>query len=324
MSRQKPILVSTCWGGCPWWSSSCPVPTWPAGMRRVVGSARLGRHGRGLGGCLPFGLGGTSPQSSLCHSLALIIAQCLAREVKLFFFGRKGLGQEEVGENPKLGCVVVFEMIEPIMVTKRSSYLAKDSWPRWTPIMMNLSGASTTLDQAVKSDFDQGPSYFLKVILSSHWCQESQVTTTRAITPTHPTTIIILHFKKCPLDFHFCFLPFTCSNCRYPFFSIFVLFPCARDLIFRLVIFQCFRLSVFPYVYKLSQKKFALKCVYDRTKILPILCLPSFSSKGLQNDFLGLRSSHHQQVINMNGVDYVQGGVWLYVFHIIVVMNVME
>ena len=42
----------------------------------------------------------------------------------------RGLGQEEVAENPKLGCVVVFEMIEPIMVTKRSSYLAKDSWPR--------------------------------------------------------------------------------------------------------------------------------------------------------------------------------------------------
>ena len=42
----------------------------------------------------------------------------------------RGLGQEEVGKNPKVGCVVVFEMIEPIMVTKRSSYLAKDSWPR--------------------------------------------------------------------------------------------------------------------------------------------------------------------------------------------------
>ena len=39
----------------------------------------------------------------------------------------RGLGQEKVAENPKLGCVVVFEMIETIMVTKRSSYLAKDS-----------------------------------------------------------------------------------------------------------------------------------------------------------------------------------------------------
>ena len=100
-------------------------------MRRVVGSARLGRHGRGLGGCLPFGLGGTSPQSSLCHSLALIIAQCLARGVQAGgFLAGRGLGQEEVAENPKLGCVVVFEMIEPIVVTKRSSSLAKDSWPR--------------------------------------------------------------------------------------------------------------------------------------------------------------------------------------------------
>ena len=43
------------------------------------------------------------------------------------FLAGRGLGQEKVAENPKLGCVVVFEMIEPIMVTKRSSYLAKDS-----------------------------------------------------------------------------------------------------------------------------------------------------------------------------------------------------
>ena len=50
--------------------------------------------------------------------------------VAVFFLAGRGLGQEEVGENPKLGCVVVFEMIEPLMVTKRSSYLAKDSWPR--------------------------------------------------------------------------------------------------------------------------------------------------------------------------------------------------
>ena len=46
------------------------------------------------------------------------------------FLAGRGLGQEKVAKNPKLGCVVVFEMIEPTMVTKRSSYLAKDSWPR--------------------------------------------------------------------------------------------------------------------------------------------------------------------------------------------------
>ena len=46
------------------------------------------------------------------------------------FLAGRGLGQEEVAEKQELGCVVVFEMIEPTMVTKRSSYLAKDSWPR--------------------------------------------------------------------------------------------------------------------------------------------------------------------------------------------------